>query len=292
MPQANQLVAAHLGVCSTSSATARRRFAPGSTTFPVRHGRSGGQPGSGQRREHRRRAVDRRERRQHRGVPGVATAGRRRGRLRVRHDVLAASSTSRNCLSDFGAVDHPQQDRSEPEAAVLNQTNIGISHELMRGVSRDRSSGIRTDGKNIQATAQNHNAAVVSATHRLRQQPELHARSRCTARSTATRSRCMTSPQPRSRDGEELRCSPNPNLTSTYNGFDVGINARLPRGGARLRRDDDGADARPTTATRRVYNPNLLLYCDRAISAAATAFRGRRSSSCRARIRCRGSASS
>jgi hypothetical protein len=52
-----------------------------------------------------------------------------------------------------------------------------------------------------------------------------------------------------------------PNQTSGYNGFDFGINARLP-GGARLFGGSTTERTVANTCDLAVYNPNNILYCD------------------------------
>jgi hypothetical protein len=139
----------------------------------------------------------------------------------------------------------------------FNQTNIGVSQELMRGVSLSVE-WYRTDGKNIQQTQ--NNARVVSGLTNYANNPNYtpftvyspldgHAITMydVTAAALATTAKNYT--------------FTNPNLTSTYNGFDVGINARLPRGG----RVFGGTTTERTLVNNcdtAISDPNLLLYCD------------------------------
>ena len=139
----------------------------------------------------------------------------------------------------------------------FNQYNIGVSQEVAKGVSVS-AEWYRTDGKNIQGTR--NLTRVVPGLTDFTQNPNFtpftvfspidgHAITMYdnTAAALAATASNFT--------------FTNPNLTSSYNGFDLGFNARLPRGG----RIFGGTTTERTVANNcdtGIDNPNNLLYCD------------------------------
>jgi hypothetical protein len=142
------------------------------------------------------------------------------------------------------------------------QTNIGVSHEVFRGISASFD-WFRTDNKNIQSTE--NLTRVVPGLTDFSQNPNYRAFTvfspidghAITAYDVASQAVQNAAPN--------NFTFTDPNQTSVYKGFDIGFNARLPHG-ARV--------FGGTTTERRVANlcasaidnPNNLLYCDQSES--------------------------
>jgi len=158
----------------------------------------------------------------------------------------------------FGAIAIGNQLDPALARPYFNQTNVGVSQELTHGVSVS-AEWYRTDGKNIQATKNltrvvdgltdysknlNYQSFTVYSPIDGHPVPMYDVASQAVLNATA-KNYTFT----------------NASLSSTYNGFDFGFNARLPRGGRLF-----GGTTTERTQTNNcdlgIDNPNQLLYCD------------------------------
>jgi hypothetical protein len=165
-------------------------------------------------------------------------------------------------VSNFGAGTIANRLDPDLKRPYHNQTNLGISHEVLGGISVSFD-WFRTDNKNIQSTknltrvvpgltdfSQNPNYRAVTVFSPIDGHPiTVYDVASQAVLNAASNNFTFTDPDQR----------------STYNGFDLGINARLPHG----TRVFGG-----TTTERRVLNlcstaidnPNNLPYCDQSQS--------------------------
>ena len=160
---------------------------------------------------------------------------------------------------NFGAVTLSNVIDPNLKRAYTNQVNLGISHELFRGVSVTVE-GFYSQYKNIQTTqnlARLLPAGITDPALNPNYQPvtifspiDGHAVTVFDVASTAVASAVVTNTTYTDTD-----------QTSSYKGLDVGFNARLPKG-ARL---FGGFTTERTVANScdlSVYNPNNINYCD------------------------------
>jgi hypothetical protein len=142
------------------------------------------------------------------------------------------------------------------------QTNLGITHEMMRGVSVSFD-WYRTDNKDIQST-ENLTRVAAGITD-----PTQNPNYRAVTVFSPIDGHAITIYDVASR--AVLTAAPNnltftdPNQTSTYNGFDVGFNARLAHG-VRMFGGSTTERRIANLCASAVDNPNNLLYCDQSKS--------------------------
>jgi hypothetical protein len=165
----------------------------------------------------------------------------------------------------FGTVNPTQYDPNY-KRGYINQVNVGISHEMLRGVSVT-GEWFRTDGKNISfgsATTPNY----------IQRPGVLNADG--TVTNPSYRAVGIFSPfdghvitmydtTAASQPLQAASIITDPNRTSVYNGFDFNFNARLPRGA----RVFGGATTERTltnTCSTAVNNPNNLNNCDQSLN--------------------------
>ncbi len=139
----------------------------------------------------------------------------------------------------------------------FNQYNIGVSQEVAKGVSVS-AEWYRTDGKNIQGTR--NLTRVVPGLTDFTQNPNFTAFTVFSPIDGHPITMYDTTAAALAATASNFTFT-NSNLTSSYNGFDLGFNARLPRGG----RIFGGTTTERTVANNcdtGIDNPNNLLYCD------------------------------
>ena len=162
--------------------------------------------------------------------------------------------------SNFGSVTTLNKIDPNLKRPYNEAYNLGISHELLHGVSVS-GEYFRTVGKNIQAAAQNLTNLLPSGITDPTLNPNFRAFTvyspidghQVTYYDLATAAVAKLATQ--------NTVFTDPNQTSVYTGFDLGFNARLPRG-ARVFGGTTTERTLNNTCDLAVYNPNAAIYCD------------------------------
>ena len=164
--------------------------------------------------------------------------------------------------SNFGSVTFANKIDPNLKRPYQDKWNVGITHEIFKGVSLS-AEWFRTNNKNIQATgttalpldlnklttgdpAQNPNFQAITVFSPLTGQP-------VTVYDYAT-----TAIAKQAINGTVFTDT---NQTSIYNGFDIGFNARLPRGG-RLFGGTTTERTLNNNCDLAAYEPEYLVFCD------------------------------
>ena len=162
-------------------------------------------------------------------------------------------------VSNFGTVtlsNHVDPNLKRPS---YNQTNIGLQHELAHGVSMTVE-WFRTQNNDAQTT-QNLNRVLPGGTTDPSLNPNFKAVTvfspidghAITVYDVATTAINVLAPN--------NQVFTDTKQSTVYNGFDLGVNMRLPRG-ARLFGGTTTERTIANTCDLGAYNPNSLLYCD------------------------------
>ena len=167
-----------------------------------------------------------------------------------------------NLTSNFGSVTISNKLDPGLKRPFYDQTNLGISHELVHGVSVT-AEWFRTVNKDIQAPAENLTNLLPAGVTDPTQNPNFRA---FTVYSPID-GHAVTMYDSASAAVSALPTNnlifTDPNESSVYNGVDLGFNARLPKG-ARLFGGTTTERTLTNTCDLAVYNPNNLLYCNQA----------------------------
>jgi hypothetical protein len=166
--------------------------------------------------------------------------------------------------ANFGSVTFANKVDPNLKRPYYDQINVGISHELLHGFSVT-AEWFRTANKDIQAGS---TAQPLNSTYLLPAgitDPTQNPNYRLVNVYSPIDGHVVPIYDAASTAIAALAANDNvftdPNQTSVYNGFDLGFNARLPRG-ARLFGGTTTERTLTNTCDLGVYNPNLLLYCD------------------------------
>jgi hypothetical protein len=162
-------------------------------------------------------------------------------------------------VSNFGTVTLSNHIDPNLKRPSFDQTNIGLQHELVHGVSMTVE-WFRTQNNDAQTT-QNLNRMLPGGTT----DPSLNPNFKAVTVFSPVDGRAITVYDLASTAVSVL--APNNQVftdtkqSTVYNGFDFGVNMRLPRG-ARLFGGTTTERTTANTCDLGVYNPNNLLYCD------------------------------
>ena len=162
-------------------------------------------------------------------------------------------------VSNFGTVTLTNHIDPNLKRPSQNQTNLGIQHELVHGMSVTFE-WFRTENQDTQTT-QNLNRQLPAGVT----DPTLNPNFRAVTVFSPVDGHAITVYDVASTAISTL--APNNSVftdtqqSSVYTGFDIGINARLPRG-ARLFGGSTTERTVANTCDLAVYNPTNILYCD------------------------------